>query len=46
VPSRIGPTPRQLFAVTTVWRHTRVWRGGIDDQLTHSINDAFGVNVT
>jgi hypothetical protein len=25
VPGRIGPAPRQLFAVTTVWRHTRMW---------------------
>ena len=25
VPGRIGPTPRQLFPVTTSWRHMRVW---------------------
>ena len=45
VPGRIGPTPRQLFPVTTIWRHTRVWRGGIDDQLTRSIDDLFCVKL-
>ena len=28
VPGRIGPTPGQLFPVTTSWRHTRVWAWG------------------
>jgi hypothetical protein len=28
VPGRIGPTPGQLFPVTTSWRHTRVWARG------------------
>jgi hypothetical protein len=44
VPGRIGPTPGQLFPVTTSWRHTRVWAWGIDHQLTCSIDDPFGAN--
>jgi len=45
VPGRIGPTPRQLFPVATIWRHTRVWRGGIDDQLIQSIDGPFCVKL-
>ena len=45
VPGRIGPTPCQHFPVTTIWRHTRVWRGGIDDQLTRSIDGFFCVEL-
>ena len=45
VPGRIGPTPRQHFPVTAIWRHTRVWRGGIDDQLIRSIDDLFCVKL-
>ena len=30
VPGRIGPTPSQLFPVTTSWRHSRVCARGED----------------
>ena len=37
------PNSTSALSSYDLWRHTRVWRGGIDDQLTRSIDDLFGV---